>query len=908
MRHGPSTALIVIVTLLIAPVLLTTGEAPQQRDQQLEFISMDVTGNVFSSVGSLALGVETNFVVSLKNTGDETLEDLDVEIEVLNDQDGIVKAESESISSIEADQVIQKEVRIRWTPSEEGEFWARASLSGMDNPPEDLILPLPVKNLMDLSVEIVSPAGDLWNLGQPLEVDVALQNVGNLETTSVFNVNARVVGEGNYSEDLYKTIDKGFEAGETFTISFTWLDLIEPGNYTLSVNHTYEFDEEDGNDSVEMTITLGENLVDATISGRCTTPAGPASWATVKANGTGFITVADEVGYYQLNVWPFENYNLAAELYGYDPVFVNNVEVYEGDVDCVNFTFTEKLPTGNLSGWVVLEGQGNLTNVTVEVLSTPLSARCNESGFYRISGIVESEVEVVASMPGREGASTTATVVAGRETENVNLTLTGSRDTITVNIPTVNGLVSTTENALDISFGPDVDPTTVNSGTITLESEDGEAMYINVLHREGNNYTLELTEQLEPDTNYTLALGTGILSTDGNPVFTQDHLVAFRTSGPESIIPQVVDYSPKTTASPVDSITITFTTPMDPANVEDNLVFDPTLNHWPPAWSNGETMISITPYDPLEPGEYTVSLYGDALSSEGVSMGSPFSWTFRVPSDSTSYTGQVVYEAGKGIPNVQVTLTSVDDPSRTYEATTDDQGRYSFPDVAVGTYIIKIEKANFVSHSETVIIDENSYSHPNVLLEPSRIGDVENDEDDEALLDGATLYLLVLILIIIVLAVILLMTRTRGTEEEEEPDRGRYYGAGGRSRDGERRGWDDGSGQGWGDEWGEGFECPNCGYGVTDADEFCPDCGAEFIPNEFSCPQCGESIEPDTEVCPNCSYEFTLEEGDAQEMGITDYDVYDTPEPMGPDSYDIFQDPPELPMPSEEEPFTDPDE
>lgn len=52
--------------------------------------------------------------------------------------------------------------------------------------------------------------------------------------------------------------------------------------------------------------------------------------------------------------------------------------------------------------------------------------------------------------------------------------------------------------------------------------------------------------------------------------------------------------------------------------------------------------------------------------------------------------------------------------------------------------------------------------------------------------------------------------------------------------------------------------CPECGTRLTDADQFCPGCGAKII-RKRRCPECGETLREGLQFCPGCGAEITGE-------------------------------------------------
>ena len=55
------------------------------------------------------------------------------------------------------------------------------------------------------------------------------------------------------------------------------------------------------------------------------------------------------------------------------------------------------------------------------------------------------------------------------------------------------------------------------------------------------------------------------------------------------------------------------------------------------------------------------------------------------------------------------------------------------------------------------------------------------------------------------------------------------------------------------------YECPSCGYGLQEADSFCPSCGTQFTDGgdvAFQCPSCSAEVSSAASRCPKCGVEF----------------------------------------------------
>ncbi len=87
----------------------------------------------------------------------------------------------------------------------------------------------------------------------------------------------------------------------------------------------------------------------------------------------------------------------------------------------------------------------------------------------------------------------------------------------------------------------------------------------------------------------------------------------------------------------------------------------------------------------------------------------------------STITGKVVDLSGNPIEGATITITTSSSNSSTLTATTDEDGKYNITDVPMGFIIIKAEKTGFLSQTETVKIDTETYTQ-NFMLIPENSG------------------------------------------------------------------------------------------------------------------------------------------------------------------------------------------
>ena len=133
----------------------------------------------------------------------------------------------------------------------------------------------------------------------------------------------------------------------------------------------------------------------------------------------------------------------------------------------------------------------------------------------------------------------------------------------------------------------------------------------------GSTMILTPADPLALETGYVLTVDEGIHDLSGNPMTELPPPFEFVTAGR----PTLVESEPADGAEevPLDApITLTFSTLMDIASVEDRLRLSPSFDH-ELRWS-GE-LLEIVPSQPLDPGsDYAVEVEADAADAAGVTL------------------------------------------------------------------------------------------------------------------------------------------------------------------------------------------------------------------------------------------------------------------------------------------------
>jgi hypothetical protein len=158
----------------------------------------------------------------------------------------------------------------------------------------------------------------------------------------------------------------------------------------------------------------------------------------------------------------------------------------------------------------------------------------------------------------------------------------------------------------------------------------------------GTQLTLA-TSGLQPDSLYTVTVGTTAMddSLPGNSM-AQPHGFTFTTGTGDTPTPPIVQY----TSPEHDSLNVAITTSvrmgfskgMDTTVTQTAVSVSPSFS-WSPVWSDGDTVLTMSPDVNLMPNtRYTVTVSDNALASDGTGMGSPYAFHFTTgdPPDVTA--------------------------------------------------------------------------------------------------------------------------------------------------------------------------------------------------------------------------------------------------------------------------------
>lgn len=148
----------------------------------------------------------------------------------------------------------------------------------------------------------------------------------------------------------------------------------------------------------------------------------------------------------------------------------------------------------------------------------------------------------------------------------------------------------------------------------------------------GTQLTLA-TGGLEADSQYTVTVASGAMddSLPGNAMGSASSF-SFNTGSGEAPSPPIVTstspFHDDTDVAIGTTVDITFSKAMDPGATQSALSIEPGVE-WTPAWSGGNTLLTVHPGSSLAPNtRYTVVVADSALASDGTRMDSPYTFHF----------------------------------------------------------------------------------------------------------------------------------------------------------------------------------------------------------------------------------------------------------------------------------------
>lgn len=198
--------------------------------------------------------------------------------------------------------------------------------------------------------------------------------------------------------------------------------------------------------------------------------------------------------------------------------------------------------------------------------------------------------------------------------------------------------VSPADDATDISVSTDIKVTfsepidlgSVSDNTVRLTTPAFTNSMSAEVSMSGNVMTINPTDDLEGDSEYTLTLTTGLEDESGNPL-DNTFTTSFVTEFIDDFAPSVLSSSPSsgtTGVSLTESFEITFSEEMNESTISFRFNFPGGFSSSGTIDKQGST-ITITPSNPLsELTQYTLLLYSSAEDLAGNKMQSNYSLDF----------------------------------------------------------------------------------------------------------------------------------------------------------------------------------------------------------------------------------------------------------------------------------------
>lgn len=149
---------------------------------------------------------------------------------------------------------------------------------------------LPVAAVTDIAITAVTAVPESVMQGEPVEVSVTVENIGNQDVTT--DINVTLTDDTDSVTIGTQTILGGLAADASTTLTFSWdTSSASPGDHTLTASHNFA-DDDASNDSRSTTVSVTEEAaVTVTSIDPNTMLAGTTISVTI--TGSGFVTGAD---------------------------------------------------------------------------------------------------------------------------------------------------------------------------------------------------------------------------------------------------------------------------------------------------------------------------------------------------------------------------------------------------------------------------------------------------------------------------------------------------------------------------------------------------------------------------------------------------------------------------------------
>ena len=192
-----------------------------------------------------------------------------------------------------------------------------------------------------------------------------------------------------------------------------------------------------------------------------------------------------------------------------------------------------------------------------------------------------------------------------------------------------------TTDAVAATFSRSMDASSLTTSSFTLAGPSGPVTASVSYDSATDTVSLQPSTPLAFDSVYTARIAAAALSDDGSAMGAA-YSWSFTTEN--EVAPQVTSTVPASGAGTVNAgvvVRADFSKPLDPGSVDSS-----TFTLSGPSGAVAATVgydssgneASLTPTSSLAPGAYTATLAGSITAADGSTLGSPYSWTFTVPS------------------------------------------------------------------------------------------------------------------------------------------------------------------------------------------------------------------------------------------------------------------------------------
>jgi hypothetical protein len=191
-----------------------------------------------------------------------------------------------------------------------------------------------------------------------------------------------------------------------------------------------------------------------------------------------------------------------------------------------------------------------------------------------------------------------------------------------------------TTSAITATFSRGMTASSLTGSSVTLTGPGGPVAASLSYNSGTNTVSLQPNAPLAFNSVYTVQIASSVAADDGSAMGTP-YAWSFTTGAP--VPPQVTSTVPANGASGVNPAVVVradFSKPLNAASVTATsftLTGPSGAVSATVAYNSAANEASLTPSSSLAPGSYTATLSGSIQAADGAALGSPYSWSFTVP-------------------------------------------------------------------------------------------------------------------------------------------------------------------------------------------------------------------------------------------------------------------------------------